>query len=187
KHSPGVLDMGIIVMDGKNYNRGPSDTYRLSLHGVLYCLDVLGLTNKEIDTMAEKYTAVLPLVFGKWDYLKSIVGDDVYRIKTLASGILMDNIQVTKLTAFPVFELLSYLTIKYQENFETIEEKDLADQISYWFYTHLLLPSGRSRNPENRLGRVFEDRQIKNWYYGFVDESKAFYKGRFATIRKIGM
>lgn len=187
KHSPGVLDLAIVVMDGQNYNRGPSDTYRLSLHGVLYCLDVLGLTNREIDMMAKKYANILPLVFGKWDHLKSIIGDDVYRIKTLASGIMMDNIQVTKMTAFPVFELLSYLTIKYQDSFESIEETDFADQVSYWAYTHLLIPSGKSGNQEGRLRKIFEDRQIKRWYRGFIEESKVFYKDRFATIRKIGL
>lgn len=187
KQSPGVLDIGIVVMAGKNYDRGPSDTYRLSLHGMLYCLDVLGLTNKEIDTAAKKYADVLPLVFGKWDYLKSIIGDDVYRIKTLASGMMMDNIQVTKMTSFPVFEILSYLTIKYRESFESIEEKDLADQISYWFYTYLLIPSGKSGISESKLRKIFEDRQIRNWYCEFVDESKTFYKSRYNTVKKLGL
>ena len=188
KHSPGVLDVGLVVPDGKNYNRGPSDIYRLSVHGILYCLDVLELTNKEIDTMAKNYAHVLPLVFGKWEYLKSIVGNDVYRIKTLANGIFLDNIQVTKMSKFPVFELLTYLSIKYQEYFEYIEEEKLAQQLSCWYYTHLFLPSGpKSEGVENtKWKKIFEDREIKNWYYEFVNEAISFYSDRFTTIKKLG-
>ena len=187
KRSQGVLDVGLVVVSGKNYNRGPSDVYRLSVHGILYCLDVLELTNKEIDTMAKQYADVLPFVFGKWEYLKSIVGNDVYRIKTLASGIFLDNIQVTKMSKFPVFELLMYLSIKYQEYFESIEEKKLAEQLSCWFYTHLLLPSNaRSATSDDaKLKQIFNDKEIKNWYYSFVDESMEFYHDRFAIMKKL--
>jgi len=188
KHSQGVLDVGLVIVDGKNYDRAPSDIYRLSVHGILYCLDVMELTNKEIDTMAKRYSNVLPWVFGQWEYLKSIVGNDVYRLKTLAAGIFLDNIQVTKLSKFPVFELLTYLSIKYQEYFESIQEKKLADQLSCWFYTHLFLPSGpRSKTVERlKLKKIFEDKEIKKWYYGFVNESIEFYEDRFTIIKKMG-
>lgn len=187
KHSPGILDVGLVVVDGKNYNRGPSDVYRLSVHGMLYCLDVLELTNKEIDTMAEHYSHVLSLLFGKWEHLKSIIGNDVYRIKTLAGGIFLDNIQVTKLSKFPVFELLTYLSIKYQEYFEIIDEKKLAEQISCWFYTNLLLPTGSKpvTADNTKWKRIFEDREIKTWYGGFVDEAIKFYGDRFRTIKNL--
>lgn len=189
RHSTGVLDIGLVIRDRKRINRGPADVYRLSLHGILYCLDVLELTNKEIDKMAKQYSDVLPLVFGKWDYLKSMMEENVYRLKTLGSGILSDNIQITKISKFPVFELLSYVSIKYQENFEHIEEKDLADQISYWFYTHLLL----SKNPKENNTMQFRtwknmlggDPIVKKWYYEFVSEAMNFYDGRFSLLKKI--
>jgi hypothetical protein len=187
KHSPGVLDIGLVVLDGKNYDRAPADVYRLSLHGVLYCLDVLDLTNKEIDTMAKHHIDIMPLVFGKWEYLKSIIGNDVYRLKTLANGIFLDNIQVTKMSKFPVFELLTYLSIKYQEYFEYIEEKKLSDQVSCWFYTHLLISSGsKSSVDDTKWKKILSDQEIKKWYYGFVDEAIKFYQERFTTIKKLG-
>lgn len=187
KHSPGVLDMGLVVVEGKNYERAPSDVYRLSVHGILYCLDILELTNKEIDIMAKHYSHVLPLVFGKWEYLKLVAGSDVYRLKTLASGIFLDNIQVTKLSKFPVFELLTYLSIKYQEYFESIEEKKIAEQLSCWFYTHLFLPESKSKtNEDSKMKKIFEDKEIKKWYYVFVKESIDFYEHRFAIIKKMG-
>jgi len=188
RHSLGVLDVGLVVVEGKNHDRAPSDVYRLSIHGILYCLDVLELTNKEIDTMAKHYSHVLPWIFGKWEYLKSIVGNDVYRLKTLANGIFLDNIQVTKLSKFPVFELLTYLSIKYLGHFESIAEKKLAEQLSCWFYTHFFLPSGaKSTTVENsKLKKIFEDKEIKSWYYGFVKESIKFYEDRFTIIKKMG-
>lgn len=187
KHSPGVLDVGLVVIDGKNYDRAPSDLYRLSLHGILYCLDVLDLTNKEIDTMAKHYSPVLPWIFGKWEYLKSIIGTDVYRLKTLANGIFLDNIQVTKMSRFPVFELLTYLSIKYQEYFEYINEEKLADQISCWFYTHLLISSRtKSSIDSTKWKKILADQEIKKWYHGFTGEAMRFYQERFNTIKKLG-
>ena len=141
KHLPGLLEVGLVVKDGKSMLKAPADQYRLSLHGILYSLDVLNMTNKEIDKMAEKYSNILPMVFGKWNYLKGIIGDEVYRLKILAGGLFMDNVQIANITKFPVYELMTYLNIKYQNNFEQIDEMDLANQISYWFYTTLLVPS----------------------------------------------
>lgn len=189
KQSPGVLDVGLVVMDGKNYNRGPSDIYRLSLPGILYCIEVLDLTNKEIDTMAKNHAAVLPWLFGKWEYLKSVIGNDVYRLKTLAGGTFLDNIQVTKLSKFPIFELLTYLSIKYQENYEYIDEKDLAEQVSCWFYTHLLIPVRPQEKiglENNKLKKILNgDKSLKKWYYSFVREATLFYDERFKTIKRL--
>jgi hypothetical protein len=189
KQSPGVLDVGLVVADGKNYNRGPSDIYRLSLPGILYCIEILDLTHKEIDIIARHYAPVLPWVFGRWDYLKSIIGNDVYRLKTLASGIFLDNIQVTKMSKFPIFELLTYLSIKYQENYEHIDEKDLANQVSCWFYTHLLIPARpqeKTRLESTKLKKIMNgDKELKRWYYEFVKEAIRFYDDRFKTIKRL--
>lgn len=189
KQSPGVLDIGLVVIDSKSYNHGPSDVYRLSIPGILYCIEVLDLTHKEIDSMAKNHATVMPWVFGRWEYLKSIIGSDVYRLKTLASGTFLDNIQITKLSKFPIFELLTYLSIKYQENFEYIDEKDLADQVSCWFYTHLLIPSNTKEksNPQNnKLKKILDgDKDLKRWYYQFVEEAIRFYEQRFKTIKKL--
>ena len=36
---------------------------------------------------------------------------------------------------------MSYIHIKYRRYFESISENDLADQISFWFYTYFLYDS----------------------------------------------
>jgi hypothetical protein len=92
------------------------------------------------------------------------------------------------MSQFPVFELLTYLSIKYQEYFEYIEEQKLAEQISCWFYTQLLLPS-RSKSSaieDTKWKKIFTDEDIKSWYYKFVGESIKFYEDRFTTIKKLG-
>ncbi|MGI0047212.1 MAG: hypothetical protein ACREBB_08500 [Nitrosotalea sp.] len=194
KKTMGVMDVGLVVRDGKSHARGPSDMYRLSLHGILYCLDVLDLSNKQMDTIASKYSQVLPHIFGRWDYLKSIIGEDVYRLKLLASGLFLDNVQTTKMSKFPVYEILTYISVKYQNNFEYITEKDLADQISYWFYTNLLLSSKpTSRSKESHLEmrtwkKIFSgDGELKKWYYGFLDEAIQFYEDRFRVVKNLNM
>ena len=192
KHTIGLLEAGLVVKDGKSYAKAPADQYRLSLHGILYCLDVLDLTNKQIDTMASKYSNVLPMVFGKWEYLKSNIGNEVYRIKNLGAGLFMDNIQIAKISNFPVYEIMTYLNIKYQNNFEQIEEKDLADQISYWFFTNLLVPSkltnsGKRSSLEIKQWKkiIKDDQSIKKWYYDFVNEAIKFYSSRFKKLKKL--
>ena len=192
KHTMGLLEAGLVVKDGKSYAKAPADQYRLSLHGILYCLDVLDLSDKQIDVMAEKYSKVLPMVFGKWSYLKSNIGNEVYRLKNLASGLFMDNIQIAKISNFPVYELMTYLNVKYQHNFEQIEEEELANQISIWFYTNLLVPtkfrsSGKHSSLEVKQWKkiIQDDSNLKKWYYDFVNEAVKFYNSRFTKLKKL--
>lgn len=192
KHTMGVLEAGLVVKDGKSYVKSPADKYRLSLHGILYCLDVLDLTDKQVDAMAKAYQDILPQVFGRWDYLKEHIGNEVYRIKNLASGLFMDNIQISKISNFPVYELMTYLNVKYQNNFEQIDEQDLANQISYWFYTNLLVPtkirsSGKKSSLEvKQWKKIFtKEKNLKNWYYDFVNEAIKFYINRFNKLKKL--
>ena len=192
KHTLGLLEVGLVVKDGKSLLKGEANQYRLSLHGILYCLDVLNLTDKQVDTMASKYANVLPMIFGKWDYLKENIGKEVYRLHSLAAGLFMDNIQIAKITNFPVYELMIYLNVKYQNNFEQINEEDLANQISYWFYTTLLVPSklntqGKKSSLEIKQWKkvINGDDELKKSYYDFVDEAIKFYNTRFQKIKKL--
>ena len=117
KSSSGILDIGLITKDGKSYKRYPGDKYRLTLHGILYCLDVLNLTENQIDNMASNYKHILPKVFGKWDYLKSMVGKDVYKLQILSKGLLLNNLDIALKVNPPLYELMSYLTVKYKKKF----------------------------------------------------------------------
>lgn len=193
KRSSGVLDIGIVVIDGKSNLRAPANVYRLSLHGILYCLDVLNLTNREIDLMAQKYSNILPSVFGRWCYLKSIITNDVYKLRLLGKGLLLDSAQTATMSKFPVYEVLTYLSVKYQDYFEHISEKDLSEQISLWYYTHLLIPSSstttKKRVPSEvkQWYKLFEkgDKELKQWYQEFLDETIDFYKKRFEIVKKL--
>jgi len=188
KHTMGLLDVGLVVKDGKNTQKAPSDMYRLSIHGILYCLDVLNFSEKEIEKMAENYASVLPQIFGKWRYLKTMIGNDTDRLKTLASGMFMDNIHISNMTSLPTYELMTYLNVKYQNNFEQINEDDLADQTSYWFYTNLLIPSKRStNNNESKQWKKLldNDSDLKKWYFKFVNDAITFYTNRFKQIKKL--
>jgi hypothetical protein len=82
--------------------------------------------------------------------------------------------------------------VKYQNNYEYISETDLADQISYWFYTHLLIPSKlRSSDMHSQLeikkwNKIFNgDSELKQWYYSFLNEAIDFYQDRFRTIKHL--
>lgn len=191
RHSPGVIEIGLVVVDGQSKLKAPANIYRLSIHGILYCLDVLDLTNKEIDMMVKNYENVLPMIFGKWDYLKQTIGNDVYRLRLLAKGLFLDNIQTAKISKMPVYEILTYLSIKYLDNFEHIEEQDLADQLSYWFYTQLLIPRNTyKKNTAIKYQQWYElitkgDQELKEWYQSFLDEVSEFYEKRFKIMKSL--
>ncbi|MCV0372316.1 MAG: hypothetical protein K5793_02005 [Nitrosarchaeum sp.] len=191
RHSAGVLETGLVVIDGKNMLKTPANIYRLSIYGILYCLDVLDLTNKEIDMMAEQYRNVIPGIFGRWEYLKETIGKDVYRLRLLAKGLFLDNIQTTKIAKMPVYEILTYLSTKYLDNFEHIEESDLAEQISCWYYTQLLIP--RDPHKKNSLVEYHQwyklitkgDKELKEMYQKFLDEVTEFYESRFKIVKRL--
>ena len=195
KHSVGVLDIGLVVKDGKSYKKGsPSDQYRLSLHGILYCLDVLNLNCKDIDKMVSKYANVLPKIFGKWEYLKSVIEDDVYKLQILSKGLLLDNPNLIKDQKVPLYELMSFINIKYRRYYESMSEKDLAEQISYWLYTYLLYhrkPSKKNKKDHlgiQKLQQIFDrDRELKDWYLEFFKEAENYYSDRTNMIKNSGI
>lgn len=185
KYSSGILDLGLAIRDGKSFKTGKADKYRLSLYGVLYCIDVMNLSNDEIDKIAKKYSKILPKVFGKWDHIKSILGDKVYGIKMLANGLLADNPLIQTRPEIPFYELMSYVHIKYQRNFENISEEDLAEQISYWFYVNLLYQPPQKNNTGSGLKLVFEkDKELRKWFLEFFNDAKKYYHERYDVLRK---
>jgi len=189
KYSGGLLDFGLATRDGKSLKTGIADKYRLSLYGILYCIDVLDFSKQEIDKIADKYSKILPKVFGKWDYLKSKINERVYGIKLLANGLLADNPQIKVSRGIPFYELMSYVHIKYQRNFESISEEFLAEQISYWFYTNLLYhPVGDDVTEFvgiNGLNPVFDDEpKLKKWFLVFFKEATKYYHERYSVLKQ---
>jgi len=194
KHSEGILDLGLVVRDGKSIKKITSDQYRLSLHGILYCLDVLNLSHNDIDKMASKYANVLPKIFGKWEFLKLIIGDEIYKLRILAKGLLLDNPEITRNAINPIYELMSFIHTKYRRNYESISEHDLADQIAYWFYTFLLyqraIPSkiNTGKKGIQNLQNIFNrDEELRKWYLEFFRETESYYKERLQTIKNSGI
>ena len=179
----------MVVKDGKSLKTGISDKYRLSLYGILYCIDVLDLSNSEIDKVAEKYSRVLPKVFGKWKSIKSIIGNKAYGIRLLAEGLLADNPQIQVQHGIPFYELMSYVHIKYQRDFERIDEERLAEQVSYWFYVNLLYQPVQKEEFQNigikKLDPIFEiEPELKKWFLIFFRESKKYFYQRYSVLQK---
>ena len=188
KHSQGILDLGLVVRDGKSLKTGIADKYRLSLYGILYCLDVMDLTKNEIDRIAKKYSCVLSKVFGRWDKLKEKIGNKVYGIKLLANGLLADNPQIQIQSGIPFYELMSYVHIKFQKNFEHISEEMLSEQISYWFFVNLLYQpptKNYSSSGIQVLDPIFEeDNELRKWFLDFFKETTNYYHQRYSVLRK---
>ena len=175
KRSNGIFDIGLIIKE--KIKTKPYQKYRLSLHGILYYIDAFEPDQNEIDTMASKYAAVLPRVFGRWKSLKRIMRNDVYNIRLLAKGLYLNNISMAS-AENPLYELMSYIHIKYRRNYEIMREEDFAEQISYWFYTFPLYQGGT-----DRLKRIIsKDEQTNQWYTEFFRQATEYYERRLDAL-----
>lgn len=199
KHNPGLLEQSIVVQHGVIHSKGGTAAqYRLSLHGILCCIDILDLNDSEMDKIAVTYSDMLPRVFGRWNQLKSILGKDVYKIRILSKGIISDNLIPLCESDYPLSEIMSFIHVKYQHKFENIAEKELAEQISLWFYTNLLHHSIKKNDDMDRtdgknidhfkLAKVLtKEPNLKGWYDQFLTETKRYYKTQYFTIKNFNI
>ena len=178
RYSKGLLESGLIEREEGVYKNRQVTKYRLSPHGILFCIDTLELNVKEFDKLATKYANIIPKVFGMWSYLKKIIGNDVYKIRILARGMMLDNPSFAQLNP-PLYELMSFLTIRYRSNFDYIQEKDLVEQISYWFYIYFTYSIEKKEKGIKNLKKIFrKDKEFEKWFLDFVILSKQYYLKR---------
>ena len=175
KRSGGVLDVGLVTR--QEGGTKPYSRYRLSPHGILYCLDALEPDRRDIDRMAAKYADLFPRLFGRWRALKRILGADAYNLRILSKGVYLNNVMVAR-SDNPLYELMSFMHAKYRRNFESMTERDLAEQISCWFYTFLLYRrSGKLKTV------LAHDPELRKWYRDFFSQAKKYYAERHRTMR----
>ncbi len=189
RRSDGIVDLGLVVRQKKTIGKKVSWMYRLSLHGMLYCMDVLGLSNDDIDMMASKYTSVLPHIFGRWDELKSVLGDEAYKLRVLSKGLFLDGPSTPAGAGNPIRELMSFVHERYRRYFDLITENELADQISYWFYTYMIYyrhpRSGRDPARIARMKKMLkQDPDMRAWYAEFFNGARNHYRARLRAMNK---
>jgi len=183
KHSDGIMDLNIVLIDSKSTKRNSGNIYRLSIFGILYCLDEMNFSEKEIDKMAKNYEIILPLIFGKWDFLKSMIGNNIYNITLLGKGLLFDNPNIISIKHGEFYELISYFGIKSNIIAESFNEQKIGNLISLWFYITLLyfpnLMNQKNKNSQKYLKKILKsDPVVKKWFLDFIIEAQMFYKKR---------
>lgn len=185
KRTGGMLDLGIVVRE----RSGRYSRYRLSIHGILYCMDIFDPDEDGVDAVARTYAGALPKVFGRWDWLKSVAGSDVYKLRILAKGIVFDGAGTPGSGGTPLYELMSFVHTRYARRFGSISEEELAEQVSYWFYTLLLYYRSAGVHADRsleRIGKMREavrrDAELSGWYGGFVAEAREYYRRRAAAV-----
>lgn len=191
--SQGIIDLNLVVVGGLSTKRNPGNYYRLSLFGILYCLDVLNFNYDEIDLLAKNYREILPLVFGKWGFLKSMLGNNAYLINMLGKGLLFDNPNLITILNPAFFELITYFNIKSNMVSTSLNEKKLAELISLWFYISLLyfppLISKKKIHDQNIfLKKVLNnDKFLNDWFTDFLTEAQSYYDDRSKLVRDISI
>ena len=192
-HSNGILDLNLVLVDSKTAKRNPGNKYRLSLYGILYCLDVMDFNEKEIDRIAKNYEVILPLVFGNWDLLKSTIGEHVYNISLLGKGLLFDNPNIIKIENTEFYELISYFNIKSNALTESFNEEKIGELISLWFFITLLYFPNLKRKTKNKDIRKYlikvlkKNNELNEWFLDFIKEAKIFYKQRSKIVNEISI
>ncbi|MCV0393063.1 MAG: hypothetical protein K5790_07215 [Nitrosopumilus sp.] len=191
KRSEGILDLHLVVVDSISTKRNPGNKYRLSLYGILYCLDVMDFTEKQIDTLVRNYENLLPLVFGNWEMLKSQIRDSVYNISLLGKGLLFDNLNILKIENKEFYELISFFNIKSNTLSHSFNEEKIGEMISLWFFITLLyfpILLKKIKRSQNYLKKVLDnDPKLKKWFSDFMTEAQEFYKDRLRTIERISI
>jgi hypothetical protein len=193
KYSSGMVDLNLVLIDSKSTKRNPGNKYRLSLFGILYCLDQINFSENEIDRMAKNYEVILPLVFGKWEFLKLILGKDVYNLSLLGKGLLFDNLNIISIKKDEFYELISFFGIKCNALTELFNERKVGELISLWFYITLLyLPNlvayKKSKKNEKILYKILKkDQELHKWFSNFIREASNFYIQRSKMLEGISI
>ena len=190
RYSEGIIDLNLVLIDSKSTKRNPGNKYRLSLFGILYCFDVLNFSREEIDKLAKNYEIVLPLIFGKWDFLKSLIGEEVYNISILGKGLLFDNPNIIKIENIEFYELISYFNIKINKVSQSLNEQKIGEQISMWFYITLLffskLGAKTKGNGHSHLKKILRrDLELQKWFSNFITEARIFYEKRSKILERV--
>ena len=178
--SQGLVDLNLVIVDSVSNNNNPGNIYRLSIFGILYYLSKTDITNKEIDKIAENYQILIPLVFGKWNFLKSVIDNDVYSITLLGKGLLFDNPNIMKIQNKLFHELISFFNVKANTLVHSLTETKVGELISLWFYiTLLFFPNFINNRKKNYLKKILQkDPELKKWLLDFILEAQIFYKNK---------
>jgi len=193
KFSNGIIDLNLVLIDSKSTKRNPGNRYRLSPYGILYCLDQMNFSENEIDKIAKNYQVILPLVFGKWEFLKSILGKNVYNISLLGKGLLFDNLNIISIKKNEFYELISFFGIKANTLTESFNERKIGELIALWFYVTMLyfpnlIADKDSKKNERILYKVFKkDQEIQKWFLNFITEANNFYRQRSKMLENISI
>jgi hypothetical protein len=189
KFSSGIIDLNLVLIDSKSTKRNPGNKYRLSLYGILYCLGQMDFSEDEIDKIAKKYAVILPLVFGKWEFLKSNLGKYVYNISLLGKGLLFDNLNIISIKKDEFYELISFFGIKANTLTESFNERKIGELIALWFYiTMLYLPNLIEDKNNKILYKILrKDQELQKWFSDFIAEANNFYRQRSKMLENISI
>ena len=177
---PGLLNSGLVTSKEDVYKNRKVTKYGLSIYGILFCMDGLKFSDSQIDQMLTNYKDLIPKIFGRWSDIKNEFGKKAYCLRILSKGILFDFGGLEDQMYTPLYELMNYLNIKYRKNFDYIPDPDLAEQISYWFYSYLLF---YVKNDQKHFDfKWFNDHKLQKWFFQFGYDAKEYF---FKRVKKL--
>lgn len=179
----GLIEKGLVQKSKSLKNKRPSK-YRLTLFGVFYAIHIFSdyylkkhldvKFDKEdeslevfkndpayrpektiLDTIAKNYPDLLPLIFGKWDFLTEELGSRVNALVDFAHDPFF---------SFNFGDKIIYnarpLTMKKWKSKQGI----YADEITLWFYSYFL----ERLLPKEFMRFISKDEQIYSWYKKYI-------------------
>lgn len=150
KSVPSLIEKEVVIEYDKITSSKPTQRFGLTLFGVFYCVALFSKSAylKTLDNIAISYPNLLPLVFGKWDYLKKKIGSERRVLLGLA------NIKNSSLDS-PLTNTRALYLVGHSTN------NPYVDEVTLWFY-------GKISNifSSRALASIIRgDKEIFEWYY----------------------
>lgn len=196
----GLLSIGIVQIAGTVMKSKLTKEYELSHLGIFYALHLFAERKGKrnfLDTIASNYKHLLPLIFGKWEFIKKEFGENLEILIELADGIdpqfrgiELDNplMNVNPLTeGTNTFWDLNTIT---QPEMRPEQPSYFAREITLWFFTLQL----DLLDTDKWKLRIMRDKEIHNWYYDYIikllkrereDQREVRYVKELITKRKL--
>lgn len=182
KFSSGLLSFNLVQ---KKKDINGNNIYGLTIFGILYALKINNFSSKQLFEISKHYPDVLPMVFGKSNYLQKN-GVNLNSLKLLARSNMIDLHKIVDGPA-PYLEMMNLLLIIFPHKHYV---KTLEDFVQFWFYTYLimLLRNNHSFNPNKIFQRwnklISNDDEIKSWFFPFLYNTNSFYSHRNEDMNK---
>lgn len=174
---PGLISKRLVKQSGSIMTSKPTKKYRLTIFGILYIFHIFSCFKKRkkdnetksdplIKDIVESYSDQLPLIFGKWNFLKNNSFDLFVLEKFANSG----NPYINLMEGDP---LIDEFANRGMQTFPEDIDDYIEPEINMVFFSNQFKDMLK---PNVTLKRLKKDKDIYDYYSNFLATLEAFHK-----------